>query len=136
MKNEKKRDEMCYQFISFIYIISASSMYVLFSLKCNNFASDLIQCYCAKCVCVSVYECLQKYICIHIAYLSETTSLSITDENFIIQNWRAKSVSTSNMCQSLSCPSNYMCTTVTWYCLTLICRTSFIQSHSIDDNTI
>ena len=95
-------------FISFIYIISGSSMYVLFSLTCNNFALDLIQCYCAKCVCVSVYECLQKYVCIYITYLSETTSLSITDENFIDQNLRAKSIPTSNMCQSSSCPSNYV----------------------------
>jgi hypothetical protein len=38
----------------------------------------------------------------------------------------------SNMCQS----SNYMCTTVTSYCLTLNGRTIFIKAHSIDNNTI
>ena len=33
-------------------------------------------------------------------------------------NWRAKSVSISNISQSRSLSSNNMCTTVTWYCLT------------------
>jgi hypothetical protein len=32
--------------------------------------------------------------------------------------WRAKSVSISNISQSISLSSNNMCTTVTWYCLT------------------
>jgi hypothetical protein len=36
------------------------------------------------------------------------------------------------MCQS----SNYMCITVTSYCLTLNGRTIFIKAHSIDNNTI
>jgi hypothetical protein len=35
---------------------------VFFSLKCQNSVSDLIQCYCAECVCLSPYECLQKYV--------------------------------------------------------------------------
>ena len=51
-------------------------------------------------------------------------------------NWRAKSVSTSNMCQSSLCSSNYTCTTVTCYCLTLNGRTVFTKAHSIDKNTI
>jgi hypothetical protein len=125
-KCKKERRYVINLFRSYNFI-SASSMCVgFFSLKCQNFASDLIQCYCSKCVCVSVYECLENYVCIHITYLSEMISLSITDENFIIQNWRAKSVSTSNMCQSSLCSSNYMCTTVTCYCLTLNGRTIFI----------
>jgi hypothetical protein len=51
-------------------------------------------------------------------------------------SWRAKSVSTSNMCQSSSCSSSYMYTTVSCYCLTLNGRTIFIKVHSIENNTI
>ena len=51
-------------------------------------------------------------------------------------NWPVKSVSTSNMCQSSSCSSNYMYTTVTYYCLTLNSWTIFTNVHSIDKNTI
>jgi hypothetical protein len=40
-----------------------------FSLKCQNSASNLIQCYCEKYVCQSGYECLQRYVCIHINIL-------------------------------------------------------------------
>jgi len=53
------------------YYIISHVQCVFLSLKCQNSASDLIQCYCTKCVCLSAYECLQKYICIHIiTYLS------------------------------------------------------------------
>ena len=60
-KKTKKRD-VWYQFISFILYHFRIFMCFLFSLKCQNSVSDLIQCYCAECVCLSAYECLQKYV--------------------------------------------------------------------------
>jgi hypothetical protein len=44
------------QLISFI-LYNFRKFNVIFSLKCQNFTSDLMQCYCAKYVCQSEYEC-------------------------------------------------------------------------------
>ena len=53
---KKKRDLLS---IYFVHIYHLRTFNAFFSLKCQNSASDLIQCYCAKCVCLSAYECLQ-----------------------------------------------------------------------------
>jgi hypothetical protein len=55
---------------------------------------------------------------------------------FVNQNWWTISFSTSNMRQSSPCASNYMCTIVTCYFVTLNGRTIWINSHFIDINTI
>ena len=126
---------MWYQLISFM-LYNFHTFNVFFSLRFQNFASDLKQCYCAKYVCLSVYECLQKYVCMHIiTYLIIKWPVFPSLTKLCKSNWRAKSVSTSNISQSSSCSSNYMCTTVTC-CLTLNGRTIFIKAHSIDNNTI
>ena len=68
-KRNKKRNEMCdINLFRSYYIISARSMCCFFSLKCQISASDLIQCYCTKCVCLSACECLQKYVSIHLLH--------------------------------------------------------------------
>ena len=71
-RKKKKKETRCVISIYFIHIISfPARSCVFFSLKCQNSESDLIQCYCAKCVCLSAYECLQKYTCMYIiTYLS------------------------------------------------------------------
>jgi len=135
---QTNKNEMC-DTIYFVHIISFLHVQCFFSVKCQNSASDLIQCYCAKCVFLLAYECLQKYICIYCTYYYIPF---LNDQSFhhwqklCKSNWRGKSVSTSNMCQPSSSSSNYMCTTATYYCLTLNGRTMCIKAHSIDNNTI
>ena len=58
-RSEKKETRCDINLFRSYHIISTR---VFFCLKCQNFASDLIQCYCAKYVCLSAYECLQKYV--------------------------------------------------------------------------
>ena len=68
-KEKRKRNERCDINLFRSYFLTFDV--VFFIVKCQNSASDLIQCSCAKCVFLSAYECLQKYICIHIiTYLS------------------------------------------------------------------
>ena len=60
MKEVKKKETRCdINLFRSYHIISTR---VFFGLKCQNFASDLIQCYCANYVCLSAYECLQIYV--------------------------------------------------------------------------
>jgi hypothetical protein len=41
-----------------------------FSLDFNWYSCNLIQCYCVEYVCISSCDWLQKYLCVHITYLS------------------------------------------------------------------
>ena len=71
-KEKRKKETRCVISIYFVHIISFPHVHVFFlNLKYQNSVSDLIQCYCAKCVCLSAYECLHTYVCINITtYLS------------------------------------------------------------------
>ena len=118
--------------IYFVYIISFPHVQcVFFSLKCQNSSSDLIHCYSAKCVCLSAYECLHKYI----PFLNDQSFhhwqklVNQIDERnrFPHQIWAS---------HHRRCLSNYICIPVACYCLTLNGRTILIKVHSIDNNTI
>jgi hypothetical protein len=78
-------------------------------------------------MCSSIGVWMSANICLYTYYMP-----FINDQVFPsptkalwIKMTRAKSVATSNMCQSSSFSSNYMCTPVTCYCLTLKGRTIF-----------
>ena len=70
-RKKKETKSVISIFISFILYHFRTFNVVFLSVKCQNSASDLIKCYCTKCVFLSAYECLQKHICIHImTYIS------------------------------------------------------------------
>ena len=80
-------------------------------------------------MCSSIGVWMSANICLHTYDMP-----FINDQSFYrrrklcVSKWRAKSVATSNMCQSSSFSSNYMCTPVTCYYLTLKGRTIFYIS--------
>ena len=114
------------------YIISARSMCV-FQLKMSKFRVRFDSLLLYE-MCLSIGVWMPTKIYLHTYYYIPF----LIDQSFhhwqklCKSNLRAKSVSTSNMCHS----SNYVCTTVTSYCLTLNGRAIFIKAHSIDNNTI
>ena len=118
------------------YIISARSMCV-FQLKMSKFRVrfDSLLLY-EMCLSIGVWMPTKIYLYTYyyIPFLNDQSFHHW--QKLCKSNLRAKSVSISNMCQSSSCPSNYMCRTVTCYCLTLNGRMIFIKAHSIDNNTI
>ena len=94
---------------------------LFFSLKCQNFVSDVIQCYSAKCVRLSAYKNMFVYITYH----------SFNDQSF--HHWRK--LCKSKLKSEIGFHIKYACSS-NWSCFTLNGRTIFIKSHSIDNNTI
>jgi hypothetical protein len=86
-------------------------------------------------VCLSIGYWMPANICLYKYYIPLLNDQSFRYWRRLCKlNWRGKSVSISNMCQSVSWSSNDMCTTVTWYCLTSSELMILINSHSIGNN--
>jgi len=99
MKKCKTRNEMCdINLFRSYYIISARSM-CSFSLKCPNSASDFnTMLLCEMCLSISVW--MPTQICLYTYYYIPLLNEQPFHhwQKLCKSNWRAKSVSTSNMC--------------------------------------
>jgi len=109
-KKKKKRNEMrnINLFRSY-YIISHVHVVFFIQLKMSKFRvrfDTMLLCE----MCLSISEWMPTKICLYTYYyIPFLNDQSFHQTKLCKSNWRAKSVSTSNMPQSSSCSSNYMC---------------------------
>jgi len=120
------------------YIISARSMCFFFFLaKMSKFRFDTMMVLCEMCLSISVWMPTKicVYTCYYIPFLND---LSFHHwQKLCKSNWRAKSVSTSNIRQSSSYSFN--CHVYDSYLVLFDFERSkdfFIKAHSIDNNKI
>jgi hypothetical protein len=127
------RTNVCF----FVEVNSTRSLWVFLRIKYQNSVSDMIQCimllYIVQNVSIGVWMltkiCLHKYTLHTFLKWPVFPSLTKTLCDQIDERNQFPNVSVIIMI-------NYICTTLTCYCLTFNGRTIFIKSHSIDNNKI